>query len=43
MTQKVDIGKGLIGRYFQFELITQASEFNLEAIEFMPLEIRRKL
>lgn len=43
MTQKVDIGKGLIGRYFQFELITEASEFNLESIEFMPLEIRRKL
>ncbi len=43
MTQKVDIGKGLIGRYFQFELITEASEFNLESIEFMPLEIRRKI
>lgn len=43
MTQKIDIGKGLIGRYFQFELITEASEFNMESIEFYPLEIRRKL
>ena len=29
-TQKMDIGKGLIGRYFQFELITSAPTFNLE-------------
>lgn len=43
MTQKVDIGKGLIGRYFQFELITDADEFNMESIEFVPLEIRRKI
>jgi hypothetical protein len=43
MTQKIDIGKGLIGRYFQFEIITEASEFNMESIEFYPLEIRRKL
>lgn len=43
MTQKIDIGKGLIGRYFQFEVITEASEFNMESIEFYPLEIRRKL
>ena len=43
MTQKIDIGKGLIGRYFQFELLTEASEFNMESIEFYPLEIRRKL
>jgi hypothetical protein len=43
MTQKVDIGKGLIGRYFQFEIITDADDFDLESIEFCPLVIRRKL
>ena len=42
-TQKVDIGKGLIGRYFQFEVVTDASEFNLESIDFYPIEIKRKI
>ena len=42
-TQKVDIGKGLIGRYFQFELITEADDFEMESIEFFPLFIRRKI
>ncbi len=42
-TQKVDIGKGLIGRYFQFELITEADDFKMESIEFFPLFIKRKI
>lgn len=42
-TQKVDIGKGLIGRYFQFELITSADTFNLESIEFFPIVLKRKI
>lgn len=42
-TKKIDIGKGLEGRYFQFEIITDASHFDLESIEFLPMIIRRKL
>ena len=42
-TQKVSIGKGLIGRYFQFELVTSAPNFSLESFEFFPIELRRKL
>ena len=42
-TQKVNIGKGLIGRYFQFEIITDANDFNLESIEFFPVVLKRKL
>jgi hypothetical protein len=42
-TQKIDTGKGLIGRYFQFELISTASEFELESIDFYPIELKRKL
>lgn len=42
-TQKIDLGKGLNGRYFQFELITDATEFNMESIEFLPMILGRKL
>ncbi len=42
-TQKFPLSKGLIGRYFQFELVTNANTFNLESIEFYPLIIKRKL
>jgi len=43
-TQKIAIGKGLIGRYFQFELITQDNtQFELESLEFYPLTLKRKL
>ena len=42
-TQKVAIGKGLIGRYFQFELITTSSDFHMESIEFFPVQLKRKL
>jgi hypothetical protein len=42
-TQKIALGKGLIGRYFQFELITSADTFNLESIEFLPIMLNRKI
>ena len=43
-TQKIAIGKGLIGRYFQFEVITQENtQFELDALEFYPLVLKRKL
>jgi hypothetical protein len=42
-TQKVALGKGLIGRYFEFELINESSEFSMESIEFYPIELKRKL
>jgi hypothetical protein len=42
-TQKIAIGKGLIGRYFQFELISSATQFNLDSIDFLPIELKRKL
>jgi hypothetical protein len=41
-TQKFPLSKGL-GRYFQFELLTNANTFDLESIEFYPLVIKRKL
>lgn len=42
-TKKMDIGKGLVGRYFQFEIITDAEEFNLESMEFYPVVLKRKI
>ena len=42
-TQKINIGKGVIGRYFQFSLITSAEEFDLSSIEFLPLTLKRKI
>ena len=42
-TQKVDIGKGIIGRYFQFELISDDTFFNIDQVEFYSLELKRKL
>lgn len=42
-TLKLSIGKGLIGRYFQFELETEAPVFDLESIEFFPIQFQRKL
>lgn len=43
-TQTMSIGKGLIGRYWQFELITKDNtEFDLESIEFYPVSLGRKI
>lgn len=43
-TQKIKIGKGLIGRYFQFEIITvDNTDFSLESLEFTPLKLKRRI
>jgi hypothetical protein len=42
-TQRIKFGKGLIGRYFQFELITNSTDTDLESIEFYPIVLQRKL
>lgn len=43
-TQAIKIGKGLVGRYWQFELVTKDnSDFELDEIEFLPVEFKRKL
>ena len=42
-TIKVDIGRGLIGRYFQFELIGSGDIFDLDSIEFTPINLSRKI
>ncbi|MBT8449654.1 MAG: hypothetical protein KJO69_08185 [Gammaproteobacteria bacterium] len=43
-TQQIKIGKGLHGRYWQFELITKEnSTFDLDTFEFMPIVFGRKL
>jgi len=43
-TQAIKIGKGLVGRYWQFELITKNnSSLELDEIEFIPVEFRRKI
>jgi hypothetical protein len=43
-TQRIKLSKGLVGRYFQFELITQDNTvFNLDSIEFYPMPFGRKI
>jgi hypothetical protein len=43
-TQRVKLGRGLIGRYFQFEIITKDNnELDLESIEFYPVVLSRKV
>ena len=43
-TQMFDIGKGLIGRYFQFELSTKDnSELGIDELEFFPVMFGRKV
>lgn len=43
-TQAIRIGKGLVGRYWQFEIITKGnSSLELDGIEFLPVEFRRKI
>lgn len=42
-TQMINIGKGLVGRYWQFSLETQnSSSLNLDDIELYPLQFGRK-
>lgn len=43
-TQRIKCGKGLIGRYFQFELQAKDCEtFKLDNFEFYPVVLRRKI
>jgi hypothetical protein len=43
-TQRIKLPKGHIGRWFQFELVSETvSEFNLDSIEFYLMPFRRKI
>ena len=43
-TQQIKVGKGLHGRYWQFELVTKEnSTFDLDTFEFLPVVFGRKL
>ena len=43
-TQTIKLGKGLVGKYFQFEVITEnVTEFKLDSFEFYPIQFGRKL
>ena len=43
MTSKVKIGKGLRSRYFQWELISTGSDFDLDTVEFVPMVSDRRV
>lgn len=43
MTTKVRIGKGLRSRYFQWELISTGSDFDLDTLEFVPMVSDRRV
>jgi hypothetical protein len=40
---KVPLGKGLRARYFSFELISDGADFDMDAIEFIPLVSHRRV
>ena len=42
-TTKVQLGKGLRARYFSFTLISAGQDFDLEALEFIPIAARRRV
>ena len=42
-TTKVHLGKGLRARYFSFTLISAGQDFDLEALEFVPIAARRRV
>jgi hypothetical protein len=43
-TQAIKVGKGLVGRYWQFTLITtENSSLDIDSMEFLPVEFRRKI
>ena len=42
-TARVDIGKGLRGRYVQWELISTGQDLDLQSIEFIPLVSKRRV
>jgi hypothetical protein len=42
--QRVDIGKGLRGNYWQFELLNQNGEdFELDKVKFLPVVLERRI
>lgn len=43
MTARVQFGKGLRSRYYAFELITAGADYDLDAIEFIPLVSQRRI
>lgn len=43
-TQNLGLAKGIIGRYWQFELVTQnTTELGLDTLEFFPIMFKRKM
>ena len=42
-TQKVAIGKGIKGHYYQFELITDSTNLSLDTMEFLVVTLRREI
>jgi len=43
-THRQKIGKGLVGRYFQFELVDKDAEhFDVDSLEFYPIVLSRKV
>jgi len=42
-TTKVNIGKGLRTRYMQWELVVPGEDFDLDAIEFVPIIAKRRV
>jgi hypothetical protein len=42
-TTKVHLGKGLRARYFSFTLISTGQDFDLEALEFVPIAAKRRV
>jgi hypothetical protein len=42
-TTKIFVGKGLRARYFSWELVTAGEQFDLDAIEFVPISSKRRV
>lgn len=42
-TTKVQLGKGLRSRYFAFELVSTGQDFDLDSIEFVPIQEKRRV
>lgn len=43
MTSKVTVGKGLRSRYFQWELVMQGPDFDIDTVEFIPMVSDRRV
>lgn len=43
LTTKVNMGKGLRSRYFQFELVSSGADFDLDSVEFVPIISQRRV